>query len=265
MIRVLLRGLLLGLLAFAIFGPLVNLLVWSVAEAWFFPAQLPQRWGFRWWAQVFRPTGTAWESLFLSVLIALLTTLLALAVAAPAGFALARTRAGWRSAAMLALLLPQAFPSLAAYINVARLFYALGLNGTILGVVLVHTVQALVYAVWIAAAAFAAVPTRLEQAARGLGCGAGDVVRRVTLPLAAPGLAAASVFVFLESLDEFTGSWFVGAPDVMTMPLTLYTASQGGNMQVAAVTAIVLLVPSVGFMLVVERWLRADVLAQVGR
>ena len=131
--------------------------------------------------------------------------------------------------------------------------------------VLVHTVHALVYAVWIAAAAFAAVPARLEQAARGMGCGPVGAVWRVTLPLAAPGLAAASVFVFLESLDEFTGSWVVGAPDVMTLPLTLYTASQGGNMQVASVTAIVLLVPSVAFMLLVERWLRADVLAQVGR
>lgn len=259
------RALLLGLLAFAVFGPLANLLIWSVAEAWFFPAQLPQRWGFRWWAHVFRPTGTAWEALGLSVLIAVLTTALALAVAAPAGFALARTRAPWRAAAMLALLLPQAFPSLAAHINVARLFYGIGLNGTIPGVVLVHTVHALVYAVWIAAAAFAAVPSRLEQAARGMGCGPLGAVRRVTLPLAAPGLAAASIFVFLESLDEFTGSWFVGAPDVMTLPLTLYTASQGGNMQIASVTAIVLLVPSVAFMLLVERWLRADVLAQVGR
>jgi ABC-type Fe3+ transport system permease subunit len=51
----------------------------------------------------------------------------------------------------------------------------------------------------------------------------------------------------------------------MTLPLTLYTASQGGNMQIASVTAIVLLVPSVTFMLLVERWMRADVLAQVGR
>jgi putative spermidine/putrescine transport system permease protein len=73
------------------------------------------------------------------------------------------------------------------------------------------------------------------------------------------------VFVFLESLDEFTGTYFVGAPDVSTLPLLLYTAGAGGNYQVASITALLLLIPSIGFMLVVERFLKADVLSRVGR
>ena len=60
------------------------------------------------------------------------------------------------------LLLPQAFPSVAIYFNIARLFYKAGLNGTIAGVVLVHAAHGLVIAVWIAAAAFAAVDEELE-------------------------------------------------------------------------------------------------------
>ena len=51
--------------------------------------------------------------------------------------------------------LQQAFPNLPVYINVARIFYEFGLNGTYLGVILVHTTHGLVYAVWIATAAFA--------------------------------------------------------------------------------------------------------------
>ena len=75
---------------------------------------------------------------------------------------------------------------------------------------------------------------------------------------------ASAIFVFLESLDEFTGTYFVGVPDVTTLPLLLFTASMEGNYQIASITALILLVPSVGFMLVVERYLRADVLAKVG-
>jgi ABC-type Fe3+ transport system permease subunit len=86
----------------------------------------------------------------------------------------------------------------------------------------------------------------------------------VTLPLAAPGIMASAIFVFLESLDEFTGTFFVGVPDVTTLPLLLFTASMEGNYQIASITALVLLVPSVGFMLVIERFLKADVLAKVG-
>ena len=89
--------------------------------------------------------------------------------------------------------------------------------------------------------------------------------RDIMLPLAAPGLMASAIFVFLESLDEFTGTYFVGAPDVTTLPLLLYTAGAGGNYQIASITALILLVPSIAFMFVVERFLRADVLARVGR
>jgi ABC-type spermidine/putrescine transport system permease subunit II len=87
----------------------------------------------------------------------------------------------------------------------------------------------------------------------------------ITLPLAAPGIMASAIFVFLESLDEFTGTFFVGVPQVTTLPLLLYSASMGGNYQIASITALILLVPSVLFMMIIERFLRADVLSKVGQ
>jgi ABC-type spermidine/putrescine transport system permease subunit II len=254
----------LGLLAFAIFGPLTNLGLWSLAEAWYYPDKVPSQWGLRYWEHVFRPTGRAMESLWISVWIALLTVATCLAISVPAGWALARGRLPWRALIMLAFLLPQAFPSLPVYINVARIFYVFGLNGTIAGVVLVHTLHGLVYAVWITTAAFAAVDHELEQAARNIGASQLRTFFTITLPLAAPGILASAIFVFLESLDEFTGSYFVGAPEVTTLPLLLFSASMGGNYQISSITALILLVPSIAFMLVVERFLKADVLAKVG-
>jgi len=52
---------------------------------------------------------------------------------------------------------------------------------------------------------------------------------------------------------------------VTTQPLLMFNASMGGNYQIASITARLLLVPSIGFMLVVERFLKANVLAMVGR
>jgi ABC-type spermidine/putrescine transport system permease subunit II len=145
------------------------------------------------------------------------------------------------------------------------MFYSFGLNGTIIGVVLVHVTHGLVYAVWIATAAFSAIDSELEEAARSMGASALKTFFDITLPIAAPGLLASAIFVFLESLDEFTGTYFVGAPDISTLPLLLYTASSGGNYQIASISALILLVPSIAFMFVVERFLRADVLSKVGR
>ena len=259
-----LRGTALGLMAFAIFGPIANLALWAVTERWYFPYKLPLVYGLKYWHEVFKPSSDAFAALTTSVLIALLTVAVALALAIPAGYALARGRLPWRSAILLAFLLPQAFPSVAVYINIARIFYGIGLNGTIGGVVLVHAVHGLVFAVWIAAAAFAAVDRELELAARNLGASAMRTFLTVTLPLAAPGIMASAIFVFLESLDEFTGTYFVGVPDVTTLPLLMFNASIGGNYQIAAITALVLLVPSVGFMLFIERFLKSDVLAKLG-
>lgn len=259
------RAAILGLIAFAIFGPLANLLIWTVAERWYFPHALPLDYGFSYWGRVFAPRGGAVSSLVASLGIACLTVAGSLLLAIPAGYALARLKLPARSAILLAFLIPQAFPNLPVYVNIARIFYEVGLNGTVVGVVLVHVTHGLVYAVWIATAAFSAIDRDLELAARNLGAGALAAFADVTLPLAAPGLMASAIFVFLESLDEFTGSYFVGAPDVTTLPLLLYNAGAGGNYQIASITALLLLVPSIAFMLVVEKFLRADVLAKMGQ
>lgn len=264
LLRASLAGVVLTAFAFALIGPLANLALWSVAERWYTPYKLPVTYGTRYWGQVFRPTGDAMASLGTSVWIALLTVVVALTLSVPAGYALARLRLPMRALFMIVFLLPQAFPSVAIYINVARIFYHLGINGTVLGVVLVHAAHGLVYSVWIAAAAFAAVDRDLELAARNIGASPLRTFFTVTLPLAAPGVIASGIFVFLESLDEFTGTFFVGVPQVTTLPLLLYNAAMGGNYQVASITALILLVPSVLFMLFIERFLRADVLAKVG-
>ena len=260
----LLRGGLLGGLAFLIFGPLANLILWAVAIQWYFPHKLPLSWGFKYWGEVFKPTSDTIAALGTSVLIASITVVVCLLLAVPAGYALGRAQVPGRRLILLLLLLPQAFPNVAVYFNVARLFYMVGLNGTIAGVVLVHAAHGLVIAVWIAAAAFAAIDPELELAARNIGASAGRTALTVTLPLAMPGVTASAIFVFLESLDEFTGTYFVGVPDVTTLPLDMFTASLAGNYQIAAITALVLLVPSVGFMLVVERFLKAEMLAKIG-
>ena len=263
-LRMVLAAFALAAFAFFLIGPLVNLALWSVAERWYTPYKLPVVYGTRYWEQVFRPTGDAMASLATSVWIAVLTVLVALALSIPAGYALARLKLPARAFFMVLFLLPQAFPSVAIYINVARVFYNIGINGTVFAVVLVHAAHGLVYSVWIAAAAFAAVDKDLELAARNIGASPLKTFFTVTLPLAAPGIIASGIFVFLESLDEFTGTFFVGVPQVTTLPLLLYNAAMGGNYQVASITALILLVPSVLFMLFIERFLRADVLAKVG-
>src|SRR5437016_12569824 len=107
-VRMVFRALILALLAFAIFGPLLNLLLWAFAERWYFPNKLPLEFGLKYWYRVFQPRGDALESLGTSVWIAMLTVVFSLAVAIPAGYALAGLKLPWGGSMLLAFLLPRA-------------------------------------------------------------------------------------------------------------------------------------------------------------
>ena len=249
--------------AFVIVGPLTSLAVWSLAERWTFPAVWPQRFGLRYWNRV--ATGDFLEPLRLGVLIAVIVTLLALAMAVPLGYALARLAFPGRALVLLLFLLPQAFPQLPVFASATREFYRFGLAGTIPGVVLVHLVGGLVFAVWTMTAVFRSIAPELEEAAWNLGASTTRAFAGVALPLAVPGIVASAVLVFLYSLDEFTGTLLVGAPFVTTLPVSMYTASLGYELQIASVTAIVLMAPGAVLLLLLERFLKADYLVFFGQ
>jgi putative spermidine/putrescine transport system permease protein len=129
----------------------------------------------------------------------------------------------------------------------------------------VHLVGGLVFAVWTMTAVFRAIGPELEEAAHNLGASVTRTFLGVSLPLAVPGVVASALLVFLYSLDEFTGTLLVGAPFVTTLPVYMYTASVGYELQIASVTAIVLMLPGALLLLLLERVLKADYLVFFGQ
>ena len=257
------RAAALAVAAFVIVGPLTSLAVWTLAERWTYPSAWPQRFGLRYWQRVL--SGDFLEPLRLGVVIAVIVTVLALAMAIPLGYALARLTFRGRTLILLLFLLPQAFPQLPVFASATREFYRFGLAGTVTGVVLVHLVGGLVFAVWTMTAVFRSIAPELEEAAWNLGASTTRAFLGVSLPLALPGIVASAVLVFLYSLDEFTGTLLVGSPFVTTLPVYMYTASLGYELQIASVTAIVLMIPGAILLLLLERFLKSEYLVFFGQ
>ena len=258
------------LLCFIIFGPITGLILWSIALKWYWPHVVPQEVGLDYWLQALGlqkslaiGAVSITESFKLSIIIALVVVTLVMLIAIPAGYVLAKYSVPLKSAILLLFLMPQAFPQQPVFVNLLLFFNRLGLAGKVPGVILAHLMVSLVFAVWISSAAFKSVPPEMEEAARCVGASRMRAFFRITLPLAAPGLLASAVFVFLTSLDEFTGTFFIGLPFVNTLPMLLYSSS-GYNLQFASVIAIVLLVPSILFMVIIERFLKAEYLGGMG-
>jgi putative spermidine/putrescine transport system permease protein len=87
-----------------------------------------------------------------------------------------------------------------------------------------HTVLALPVAVILLSATLQGVDQRLEQAALSLGASRFTAFRRITLPLVAPGVAAAAIFAFLSSFDELLVSMFLAGPGQETLPVKIWNS-----------------------------------------
>ncbi|RLA80951.1 MAG: ABC transporter permease [Deltaproteobacteria bacterium] len=262
--RALLEGLLLCFVLFVIFGPISSLVIWSIAIRWYWPHVFPQEIGLAYWKQALglqRDWAIAavsiWDAFGTSILVALVATAVVMAMAIPAGYALARFRVPLKALILLLFLMPKAFPQQPIFVNLLPTFTKWGLAGTVQGVILVHILVCLIFGVWITTSAFKAIPQELEEAARSVGATRWRTFWKVLFPLAAPGLLVSTVFVFVTSLTEFTGTFFIGLPFVTTLPMLLYSSS-GYNMQFASVIAIVLLIPSLLFMTFVQRVFRPE-------
>lgn len=248
-------------LALFVFGPLVWLGLRAFTASWTFPHLLPSGWTLEWWPRVFS-TPQLVGSVRLSFSFAITTVVLSSLVCLPAAYAFGRYAFPGRRLLLIALFATNAFPKIGLFVTVASLFYTLNLMTTYLGVVIVHLLGTVVFMTWIPAAAFAAVPRSLEEAARDVGARPWRVFARVTLPMAAPGIVVAMIMSFLASFDEAQGTFLVGAPRYLTMPIEMYSLVLNYPSQAAAVFSLVLSVPSVVLLLLVRRWVMGGHLAE---
>lgn len=194
------------------------------------------------------------RALMNSILVAGLTMILSIGIGAPAGYALARFRFRGKDTFRLLVVMTRAFPLPLLALPLAVFYIRTGLDDTIIGLALVHTVLALPFAVLITFSLFAGIPVELEEAAWTLGCTRLQAFRQVVLPLAIPGIAASGVFAFVTSWNE------VFAASVLTIRNQTLTAFLLTSLDVSPLPlkfagALVLVVPALVFLFLIRKYL----------
>jgi len=203
--RALPRQLLVAVVVLYCLAPFLWQLVSSVkpaSELLELPPVLPTRISVAHYAAVFGDPSFA-RMIANSVVVASLTSALSLAVGALAAFALSVLRLPQRTAVLGLLLAVSMFPPIATVSPLFLVLAALGLRDTLLALVLTYTTFSLPLSVWLLARFFDELPRELYVAARVDGCSAFGALRRVILPLSAPGLLAAGLLVFVFCWNEF--------------------------------------------------------------
>ena len=167
------------------------------------------------------------EALGNSIKIGLLATIFSTILGTLIAFAIGRYAFRGRSASNLLIFLPMATPEIVLGASILSLFLVLQVNPGFWPTVIAHVVFCVSFVVVTVKARIASLDPRLEQAAMDLYANEFQTFRRVTLPLVAPGIAAAALLAFSLSFDDFIITNF-NSGTVTTFPKFIYGAAARG-------------------------------------
>lgn len=221
------------------------------------PGYLPESWQFGNFLEVWR-VAPIWEYLRNTMIIAGLSTVLAVTVALPAAYYTARRRFRGRRMFLLLVLVTQMFAPTALVIGIHREMLALGLIDTYAALILVNAAFNLAFSTWILHAYFSSIPVELEEAAWLDGCGTLRALLRVTLPLAVPGVVTAVIFTFITAWNEFVVALtLTSTPDTqpLTVGITAFIGQYEVQWQYLFAASLIAIVPVVFLFAYIERFL----------
>ncbi len=158
-----------------------------------------------------------------SLVVALGTVVLGLALSVTAAYAFSRYRFKGRRLLMMTFLLVNMFPLILLIIPLFITMRVLGILDTHLAVILAHATFAIPFSTWMMTSYFDAIPRSLDEAALVDGCTPLGAMLKVVLPLALPGVIATGIYIFITSWNEYLYASVLAGQDVRTLTVAVQT------------------------------------------
>ncbi len=195
-----------------------------------------------------------------SLVIALTSTVIALIIGVAGGYSFARYRFRFKGGIFLGLMLFRAVPGIALSLPVFMMWSRLGLIDTKMGLIIVYVSLNVPFTIWLIDGFFRQIPTALSEAAQVDGCTRWQAFWKIEFPLAKSGIAAAGVFAFLTSWNEFAlASQLTRSTDSKTLPVGLldFTAQFTIDWAGMCAMAVIIIIPALILTFIVQKHLIA--------
>ena len=195
-----------------------------------------------------------------SVLIASGATGIAMLCGIPAAYAMARMRFRGRKAFLGFVIMSQMFSPVVLLIGIAQQMSTLHLNDSILGLMLINAAFNQAFAIWLLRGTFVAISAEMEQAAMIDGCSTFGALIRVLLPVSAPGIVTALIFVFINAWNEYTISTVListASNRPITVGITQFSSFNMIEWQYLFAASLLATVPVVILFMAIEKHLTA--------
>ena len=231
-------------LAIAVFliAPVIVILPLAFTSSVFLNYPIPSS-SLRWFNEL--ATSDAWRrSITNSIIIGGGTCIVATSLGTLAALGL-RTRPVFRGFLRAAFLLPMIVPAVVLGVGMQIVFAKIGLASSYLGVIVAHTVVAVPFVLVSVSASLEGIDGHAERAAASLGASPSVVLRRITLPLALPGILSGAVLAFATSLDEVVLTLFVAGPNQRTLARQMFSTIRENISPSIAAAAFVIIIGTV--------------------
>ena len=193
------------------------------------------------------------EALHSSIVLGLLATAGAALLGIPAAIGLHQAGVRGRSVLRGFVMAPLTLPTIVTGVALLQFYYTIDLDAPMAGLLIGHMLIIVPYCVRTVGAALAALDPAMVEAAESLGASRLRIHLRVTLPAVAPSILAALAFMFVTSFDQVTLSVFLAGPEVMPLPVRLYTYIEFAIDPMVAAASTVLIVLAVLIVALAQR------------
>ena len=185
-------------------------------------------------------------------------TLIALCCGIPAAYAMSRMQFRGKKAFLGFVIMSQMFAPIVLLVGISQLMNFLGLNDSILGLMLINAAFNQAFAIWLLRGTFVSISPEMEQAASIDGCSTVGALMRVLLPMAAPGIVTTLIFVFINSWNEYTISTvLISTPfkKPITVGITQFSSFNMIEWQYLFASALLATIPVVILFMFIEKQL----------
>lgn len=192
-----------------------------------------------------------------SSIVATATTLLVLTVGILAGYSMSRFEYPGRNGLLYAFLSTQMLPLVLILIPFYILMNSLGLVDSLLGIVIAHAVIGIPLGTWLLKGYIDDIPESLDEAAKMDGCSHLQILRRVIVPLAMPGIAVAGFYTFILSWNDYLLVSMLSVTNgTRTLPfgLQLFQAQNTVAWNLLIAAAVITMVPVILLFAVAQKW-----------
>ncbi|MGV8145480.1 MAG: ABC transporter permease [Alkaliphilus sp.] len=229
------------LIIFIMLLPLIPLMLWPFIASWRWPHIIPIFGDARGFEHFFSAGSNSVNILIFSIFLSILVTVITLAIAIPAAKAIAFYNFKGKNTIKTIILLPVIVPMVAVSMGIHVSFIYLGLANNCMGVVFIHIIPGLPYAVRILLNSFLLIGDDMAMQGKNLGANSLQVLWHITFPLIMPGVVAASTMVYIISFSQYFITFLIGGGRVVTFSMLMFPLIQRGERVLASTYSIIFL------------------------